>query len=191
MLCTGNVSVDELHTHWKLFFLVCKRRACFKLHGIFGLALETTGFVWRLRSWKGSPWRRGRQCTELADDPSAALSAGARGDPETFVFRAGSGDCQLSEMSCRPNLGSHPFRSENSSSAEHRPRPQAHGALDFSCSSRPAALRRQGPEEAPAVRPPAWLPVGSQGRAPLAGKPHNNYNFTFIMCIRCVWGTWG
>lgn len=62
------------------------------------------------------------------------------------MLRAGSGDRQSSEMSCGPNLGSHPFRSiTTSSSAALRPRPQARGALEFSCSSRPAALRRLGP----------------------------------------------
>lgn len=64
------------------------------------------------------------------------------------MFRAGSGDRQLSEMSCRPNLGSHPFGSIKSSSAALRPRPQAHGAPAVCRSCRPAALRRQGPEEA-------------------------------------------
>lgn len=57
------------------------------------------------------------------------------GPAETFVLRAGSGDCHHPGMSCGANRGSHPLRSINSSSsAADRARAQAH--RDLSCPSR-------------------------------------------------------
>lgn len=108
------------------------------------------------------------------------------------MFRAGSGDRQLSEMSCGPNVGSHPFRSidSSSSSAALRPRPQARRALDFSCSSRPAALRRHGPQEAAGPLPRALQPgYLLEGRA-MPGCPGSRTEIT-VSPSPCAQSTYG
>lgn len=83
------------------------------------------------------PCRRARQCPgapELAADPSAALSA------KDLCVPRRQRRLQRSEMSCEPHRGSRPFSSISSSSAAHRPRPQAHRIFP----AHPGLQRRAG-----------------------------------------------